>query len=61
MRPFRRVAGEGDGAGAGERLIVMGTDLGAEGGVDGPAVGVARLEGGGAACACSFARRFRRI
>ena len=39
----------------------MGTDLGAEGGVDGPADGVARLDGGGAACVCSFARRFRRI
>lgn len=60
-RLFCGVAGEGEGAGACERLIVMDTGLGAEGGVDGPADGVAGLVCGGAACACSFARRFRRI
>ena len=39
----------------------MGTDLGTEGGVDGPADGVAWLDSGGAACVWSFARRFKRI
>jgi len=60
-RLFCGVAGEGKGAGARERLIVMDTGLGAEIGVDGPADGVAGLAGRGGACACSFARRFRRI
>jgi hypothetical protein len=60
-RLFCGVAGEGEGAGAGERLIVTGTSLGAGGGVDGPADGIAGLAGGGAASPWSFARRFRRI
>jgi len=40
-RLFCGVAGEGEGTGVWKRLIVMGTDLGTEGGVDGPADGVA--------------------